>query len=800
MKNNQIIIIILIFFLQIDLSAENLNISAKNIEVDKNSEISIFKDDVVIEDEKKNIIQSAYAEYNKKLNLIILKNNVLAKDIHGNIFKSENAKYNEKLKIFESVGKTTIATKEGSFIETEDVILDNSENVIRSDKKTTITDFQKNKILLENFSYQTETNVFKSVGLITINDNLNNSYQFSQLYLNERTKEIVGSDAKLYLNQDDFKLNKDNKPRIFSNTINITDNESKFIKSSFTMCDYRKKDKCPPWELTAKEMTHNKKTKTIYYDNAVLKIYDVPIFYFPKLAHPDPSVKRRSGFLNPSFSDTKNLGPSFNLPYFWAINEDRDLTINNRLFASEHPLFLGEYRQAFKNSDLIFDFGHTEGYKNTSAKKRAGDKSHFFSRFFKRFNNNVMSESNLEVNLQHVSDKKYLKLYKIDSNLINYETETLENFLDFSHFNDNDDYSVSMRAGSYRSLKNSYNDKYEHIFPDLTLTKSIFNDNFGSGEVSTNMKVQNYDTNKTKKLLINNFDFEIDKSNSLIDGKILTSFKNINYDIKNIETYKVDTTNEIFGAIGYLGSVNLFKDIGNTSHFLTPKFLLKYSPNHMRKNSDDINLNEIDIFSLNRLTSEENFESGTNLTIGLDYEKTNPQNKLNFSVAQIINEKKNNKNMPDSSSLDKRFSDLTGSINYQNNSNFKLDYNYLIDQNLKESNYNEIVASYDASNINFNLSYFEDNRKNKNTEYIKSGINIKNGDKGLFKFSNKRNLVKSSSEYYDLSYEYINDCLRAGIVYRREFYNDSEIEPENSLMFTITLNSFGSLNSPSFNQ
>ena len=45
----------------------------------------------------------------------------------------------------------------------------------------------------------------------------------------------------------------------------------------------------------------------------------------------------------------------------------------------------------------------------------------------------------------------------------------------------------------------------------------------------------------------------------------------------------------------------------------------------------------------------------------------------------------------------------------------------------------------------------------------------------------------------------MNDCLRAGIVYRREFYNDSELEAENSLMFKITLSSFGGLDSPGFN-
>ena len=301
-------------------------------------------------------------------------------------------------------------------------------------------------------------------------------------------------------------------------------------------------------------------------------------------------------------------------------------------------------------------------------------------------------------------------------------------------------------------------------------------------------------------MLINNFDWEFDNSNNFIESRFLSSFKNVNYDIKNVNNFKTDTTNEIFGAIGYQASIDFFKKNASTNQILTPKFLLKFSPNHMRKENDDLNLNEADIFSLNRLNSNENFESGTNLTVGLDYEKKNQFDKLNFSIAQIINEKENNKKMPDKSSLDKRFSDLVGSLNYERNQNFRFNYNYLVDQNFKETNFNEISTSYDTNNIKFNFDYLEDNRKNTATEYLKSEIEIKKGDNGLFSFSNKRNLIKNSSEYYDLSYEYINDCLRAGLVYRREFYNDSEIEPENSLMFTITLNSFGSITSPTFSQ
>ncbi len=800
MKNNLILTIFFISMQFVNLYAENLNITSKNVLIDKKTETTIFENDVIIKDKKNNIIKSNYAEYNKKSNLITLKNNVIAEDAQGNIFEADKALYNENLRIFESIGKTVITTNSGSVVNTADIIFNHNQNIVFSKKKTTIIDFQKNEIILDNFDYQSDKNIFKSVGKIKVTDHLKNSYEFSQIYINEKNREIVGSDAKLYLNQEDFKLNQKNKPRIFSNTVNINENKSQFFKSAFTMCNYRDNDKCPPWELTASEMTHDKKSKTIFYDNAVIKIYNIPIFYFPKLAHPDPTVKRRSGFLNPSYADTKNLGSSLNLPYFWAINKDKDLTLNSRLFASEHPLFLGEYRQAFKNSNLVFDFGHTEGYKKTSSKKKAGDKSHFFSRFTKDFISNETNENNLEVNLQHVSDKKYLKLYRIDSDLI-YDTETLENSFDFNHYNDEEDLSLSFKASNYRSLKNDYNDKYENIIPDVLLSKNLFSEKFGNGNLDSNFKIQNYDTNKTKKLLINNLDWELDKSNNFFNSKILTSIKNVNYDIKNVENYKADTTNELYGAIGYLGGVDFFKKVGNNNHLFTPKFLLKYAPNHMRKENSSLNLNDTDIFSLNRLNSNENFESGTNLAIGFDYEQRNKSNKLNFSIAQIINEKENNKNMPDQSSLDKRFSDLVGSIKYEKNENFKFDYNYLIDQNYKETNYNEIIASYDTNNIKFNFNYLNDNRKNiSEKKYLKSSMEFKNGDSGIFSLTNKRDLIKNSSEYYDLSYQYINDCLRAGIVYRREFYIDSEIEPENSLMFTITLNTFGQILSPSLSQ
>ena len=150
--------------------------------------------------------------------------------------------------------------------------------------------------------------------------------------------------------------------------------------------------------------------------------------------------------------------------------------------------------------------------------------------------------------------------------------------------------------------------------------------------------------------------------------------------------------------------------------------------------------------------------------------------------------------------MDEKLSDLVGTSKYTINNNFSLNYNFSVDQNYSELNYNEIGTDLDLGLMNLNFNYLQEKKHIGDQDYFKTKLELKNSETGLFTFENKRNLITNSSEFYNLSYEYINDCLRAGLVYRREFYNDSELEPENSLMFKITLTPFGNINSPSFSQ
>ena len=436
MKNKFYLILFLVF-LNSNLKAENLSIQANKITLDKKAETTIFENEVNIVTSDNNVIKSDYAEHDKKNGIIILKKNVEATDKKKNKILTNHAIYNENLKLLKSIGPTTINTSENYSLEGNDIVFDDINKFISSDKKTIIVDQDQNKIFLENFEYLTNDFIFKSIGNIKIEDTFKNIYNFSQIYIDTKKKELLGTDAKTFINKNDFKANEKNKPRVFANTINIKKDNTTFEKSNFTICDYRENDKCPPWTIQSSKMLHDRKKKTIYYDNALIKIYDIPVFYSPKLSHPDPSVKRRSGFLVPAFQDTKNLGEGLSIPYFWAINKDKDLTLTNKLYVSENPLFLGEYRQAFENSNLIFDFGYTEGYKKIASNKSKGKKTHLFSKFIKNFTNlENNSQSSLSITTQDSNNDKYFKLYNVNSELANPDIDNLTNAINFTHAND----------------------------------------------------------------------------------------------------------------------------------------------------------------------------------------------------------------------------------------------------------------------------------------------------------------------------------------------------------------------------
>ena len=263
MKNK--FFIILFYLLLFDVSySENLPIEAKNISIDKLKNLTIFKDERGCETDDGYIINSQYGELNKDSGILILKENIKGRDNKNNIIEANFAEYSEKSKIFKTVGPTTIYTSEGYIIEGKNIFFYNDKKIIPSNENALITDKENNQISLEKFNYEINKDIFKSVGNVKIQDKNQNTYEFSQIYIDTKKREILGTDSKLYINQSDFKIDNRNKPRIFSNASKISKNESIFKKSIFTLCNYRSNDKCPPWSIQSGEMLHDNTKKQFF--------------------------------------------------------------------------------------------------------------------------------------------------------------------------------------------------------------------------------------------------------------------------------------------------------------------------------------------------------------------------------------------------------------------------------------------------------------------------------------------------------------------------------------------------------
>ena len=226
--------------------------------------------------------------------------------------------------------------------------------------------------------------------------------------VNIKTNEIIGKDIKIDFRNDTFG-NSENEPRLKGNYASANKEETIIKNGIFTTC--KKNKKCPPWSLKSSEIKHDKKNKIINYKNAWLQIYDQPVFYFPKFFHPDPTVKRKSGFLIPKMGNSSVSGASLQVPYYHVISDNKDFTFTPNIYFNNDILLQNEYRQVNKNSNHITDFSIN--------KSKSSTKSHLFSNTKMNLESNLFENSDVEFNIEHTTHDTYLKNNKITSSINN---------------------------------------------------------------------------------------------------------------------------------------------------------------------------------------------------------------------------------------------------------------------------------------------------------------------------------------------------------------------------------------------
>jgi LPS-assembly protein len=229
---------------------------------------------------------------------------------------------------------------------------------------------------------------------------------------------------------------------------------SRVAVTSCQVCGARK---VPLWQIRASRVVHDQEEQQLYFDNAQFLVMDVPVFYFPHLRLPDPTLKRARGFLIPTFRSSTLLGFGLKVPYFIPIGTHQDITLTPYLSPKTRTLEV-RYRRAFRYGDLTLT-----GAATSDTLKPDTARGYLFA----EGNFTVARDYKLSFNLKSVSDDSYLNDYGVTG------ADRLESSVSLSRIK----WDSFMKASvlNYQTLRDfESNDTQPRFIADYLLERRLF--------------------------------------------------------------------------------------------------------------------------------------------------------------------------------------------------------------------------------------------------------------------------------------------------------------------------------------
>jgi len=728
--------------------------------------------------------------YNKNLDLLkSTGNGLLILKTRNIIINFDNLLYDKTNLIFKGEGNIEVQHLDNKIkAKTDNIIFDKKKNLIFFNNKTEIIDKYENLYYVDKTIYELNKRLLKLKNVFFINKK-KDELKTSNAYYDVNLEKFYAKDIEFNLNNSI--ITNLNEPRLKGNSLVMGNKQKIITKGIFTNC--KKREDCPPWQLKSKKIIHDEEKKIIFYENAILELYNKPIFYFPKFFHPDPSVKRQSGFLIPSIKSSNNSTNFFNTPFFLVLAENRDATFSPRFYDKNQFLFQTEFRQINEKSDHFVDASFFN-------KKNKNSHNHLFYRFNKLLNFNMFNESKFKLKFETVSSDTYLENNKLNSPIIN-DYNNLESSLGLELYSD--DLSINLESTVYEDLNKTNNDRYEYIFPRINIVKNISSTSGLDGNfiLESDNQVRQYNTNINERINVNNILFNSNLKTSQLG--VISNYdillRNANSDAHNSKNFKENTTFNLAGVYQYNLSLPLFKKDIQFEKTLIPKIGLKISPDSTKdKSKNNVELDVNNIFNIDRIGDTSSLDGGISLAYGTDYSILNLKNNkeiINLKLANNLRLKENN-DLPKSHQINQKTSNLFNEIKFNPNDFFNTTYKSSIKNNLKEIESENLISEFRVNNIVAKFDYLNRNNFNENYSYISSNINYSINESNSFSFATRKNKTIDLTEFYNLMYQYRNDCLTASIEYNKEFYEDREIKPNESLFFKITIIPFGEANTP----
>lgn len=662
------------------------------------------------------------------------------------------------------------------------------------------------KLIADSVVYNRKTGFVEARGSVQITDPNGNRIVGDKIELTDTLKDGLVENILLILS-DGSRLGARNGNRQ-SDSAEL----ERAVYSPCNLCTGDSTEERPLWRLKAVRVTYDQKARRIIYRDATFEFLNIPILYVPYISHPDPRVNKASGLLVPTLGQSRSLGGYINLPVFWNIAPDKDLTITPTFYTGVRPGLGAEYRQhigigPFKvggfatyvsrqETGLSTQDNEVRGYVYASGQFQHS--SRWRSTFFSRL----------------ASDDTFLRRYDISDDDVLRNNYRLERF-------GNNDYLV-IQGWAFQGLRQfDRAGLTPFALPDIDYQWRSGNDILGG---IWSIRANALSLNRTEGIDTQRLSASTSWTRSALTnlGQKLTATIRVRGDLYyNSNTDRPDDA-VYAGREGWQGrllpqaaleaSWPLAGPLLRGVQTLEPVVQLVAAPkggNSGITNEDSraFDLEDTNLFNLNRFAGYDRWEGGSRITYGARWGLSRGILSVTANVGQSYRVSNDSRIFPDGTGLSGHFSDIVGRTTVSIGSYVDFIHRYRVQKNRFVARRNEIDAVVGTKRTYLNVGYSRLNR-NIAIEDLEDRQEIRAGGRvqitqywsimasTIIDLTSRADNPLALGDGFDpirhrVGLQYEDECFSFSISWRKRFTEDRDFRRGTTVFVSFSLKNLG---------
>ncbi|MGC6511680.1 MAG: LPS-assembly protein LptD [Parvibaculales bacterium] len=676
-------------------------------------------------------------------------------------------------------------------IEADQLEFDETEDMLKASGNVKIF-YQGNTLRADSVEWKQKADILKAVGNVVLIDEDGTVSTIDEAVISDKMREAVMQRLRILL-ADKSRLTGADAKRT-GGTLTVLN------KARYTACKPCKDnpEERPTWQLKTARTINDEDSQTIYHEDLRLELLGVPVLYLPYMSHPGPKVKKRSGFLTPSFGVSSDMGTDISVPYFFDLAPHYDLTVTPRITSKAGNMLKLGFRHLTQQGIYSVDMN---GLWVSRKDNKDNDRSF-------RGNISAKGEFDLRENwtygfqLERQTDETFLRRYNLSDQNYLESFAYLQNLEDKTYFD--------ARVKEYDTTLASVNaDTLPALLPTLTYDH-IFDQAFMGGVFSLKANVMGLTR-----------DVGTDMSRAVVSGRwergftsqgghLLSTFAEIRADAYQAKKHFNPETNEPYDdnvqtrGIGYVGakwSYPLVRLDDKLTQTIEPIAQLIVSPNKKNdpsipnEDSLSIDFDNTNLFEISRYAGLDLVESGSRADFGLRYSaRFESGQHASVFVGQSLRRRKNEL-VGRSTGLEDRESDYVVEFNAAPTDKINLSSRMRVDKEDLEivRSETDLTAQYGPARLNMGYVFLDrrisDDNKEREEARASFGYNLSGNWR--FDASIRQDMVRETSLNRGIGISYRDDCTYIRIGFTQDYVRDRNIGPSNNFSILINLKTLG---------